>query len=86
MGIVSRVVPQAEFEPSLAALIVELQAKSRSVLKAAVRALRSAVPGDFRSDLGRMERAYLEDLMRLDDAKEGVQAFLEKRKPTWTGR
>jgi cyclohexa-1,5-dienecarbonyl-CoA hydratase len=85
MGLVSRVVPADEFEPSLAALLADLQSKSRSVLKASARALRKASPGDFRSDLGRMERAYLEDLMRLDDAKEGIQAFLEKRKPEWKG-
>ncbi len=86
MGLVSRVVPSEEFEPSLAALITELQSKSCSVLKAAARALRRAMPGDFRSDLARMERSYLEDLMGLEDAREGIQAFLEKRKPKWTGR
>jgi cyclohexa-1,5-dienecarbonyl-CoA hydratase len=85
MGLVSRVVDVAEFEPSLAALIAELQSKSRSVLRVTARALRRATPGDLTADLDRMERLYLEDLMKLDDAKEGIQAFLEKRKPAWTG-
>ena len=86
MGIVSRVVPPEEFEPALAALLADLQSKSRSVLKVAVRALRRAGPGDFRSALGRMERIFLEDLLRLEDAKEGIEAYLENRKPEWTGR
>ena len=86
MGIVSRVVPAEEFEPSLAALLAELHSKSRSVLKVTARALRKSAPGDFRSDLARMERVYLEDLLRLEDAREGIQAFLDKRMPTWKGR
>ena len=85
-GLVSRVVPADEFEPALAALLTGLQSKSRSVLKVTARAMRLAHPSDFRSDLARMERVYLEELIKLDDAKEGVEAFLEKRKPEWTGR
>jgi len=30
-----------------------------------------------------VERLYLDDLMACDDAAEGIQAFLEKRKPVW---
>ena len=85
MGIVGRVVPAEEFEPALAALLAELRSKSRSVLKVAARALRRTTPGDFRAALGRVERIYLEDLMRLEDSKEGIRAFLERRKPKWTG-
>ena len=36
--------------------------------------------------LARAEKTYLEDLMRTEDAKEGVQAWMEKRKPQWKGK
>ena len=36
--------------------------------------------------LARAEKIYLEELMRTEDAKEGIQAWLEKRKPQWKGR
>jgi cyclohexa-1,5-dienecarbonyl-CoA hydratase len=35
--------------------------------------------------LARAEKIYIEELMQTEDAKEGVQAWLEKRKPVWKG-
>jgi cyclohexa-1,5-dienecarbonyl-CoA hydratase len=36
--------------------------------------------------LTRAEKIYIEELMQTGDAKEGIQAWLEKRKPEWKGR
>lgn len=36
--------------------------------------------------LARAEKIYKEELMRTEDANEGVQAWIEKRKPQWKGR
>jgi len=40
----------------------------------------------FEKGLARAEKIYLEELMRTEDAREGIQAFLEKRKPEWKAR
>jgi enoyl-CoA hydratase/carnithine racemase len=32
------------------------------------------------------ERLYLDELTELDDMREGVAAFLEKRRPEWRHR
>jgi cyclohexa-1,5-dienecarbonyl-CoA hydratase len=36
--------------------------------------------------LARAEKIYLDELMQTEDAKEGIQAWLEKREPHWRGR
>jgi cyclohexa-1,5-dienecarbonyl-CoA hydratase len=36
--------------------------------------------------LAKAEKIYIEELMKTDDAKEGIEAWTEKRKPHWKGR
>jgi cyclohexa-1,5-dienecarbonyl-CoA hydratase len=36
--------------------------------------------------LARAEKIYLEELMQTDDVKEGIAAWMEKRKPVWKGK
>jgi enoyl-CoA hydratase/carnithine racemase len=36
--------------------------------------------------LDAVEEIYLQQLLTLDDAKEGMQAFVENRKPVWKNK
>ena len=38
------------------------------------------------SALSEMENVYLHELMKTNDAKEGINAFMEKRKTVWRDR
>jgi len=40
----------------------------------------------FEKGLARAEKVYLEELVRTADCKEGIAAWMEKRKPRWGGR
>ncbi len=59
--------------------------KSASSLRIANLAVRKDFFRRIWEDLPRMEGLYLKDLMESHDANEGINAFLEKRKPEWKG-
>lgn len=40
----------------------------------------------FDKGLARAEQVYLEELMKTEDAQEGIRAWLEKRIPVWRGK
>jgi cyclohexa-1,5-dienecarbonyl-CoA hydratase len=57
--------------------------KSASCLRIANEAVRKDFFRRIQEDFPRMESLYLKDLMEGHDANEGINAFLEKRKPEW---
>jgi cyclohexa-1,5-dienecarbonyl-CoA hydratase len=86
MGLVSRVVPDEELDRETEGLLQTLRAKSPSVLRITIKALRSIARRDFESSLTISEEYYRQELLETRDIEEGVRAFLEKRRPRWTGR
>ena len=57
--------------------------KSAACLRIANNAVRMDFFRRIGEDLPRMEALYFKDLMESHDANEGINAFLEKRKPEW---
>lgn len=60
--------------------------KSASSLKFAVRAARLEFNKVMKSKLKEQEKLYLDELMASHDANEGIQSFMEKRKPDWQNK
>lgn len=57
--------------------------KSASSLRMACRAARADIVKHFQANIAEAEKLYLYELMATADANEGIQSFLEKRKPEW---
>jgi len=85
IGLVSRVVPKAELEAAVDELASKIGSKSPAVVRLAKRALRAATSRGLES-LPEIEAIYREELAATEDMLEGLQAFLDKRKPVWKGR
>jgi cyclohexa-1,5-dienecarbonyl-CoA hydratase len=84
LGLVARVVPDDRVEGEAMALAARVARHSAASLRSAKRALRAGRVAA--TDLAAAAQLYLEDLMRTDDAVEGLRAFLEKRPPAWAHR
>jgi Enoyl-CoA hydratase/carnithine racemase len=86
LGLVNAVFPLADFDALAAEWLQRLYKHSASSLRFARRAFRLAQNADFYERLAAVERLYLDELMETSDANEGLSAFVEKRKPVWSGR
>ncbi|UCD63606.1 MAG: enoyl-CoA hydratase/isomerase family protein [Candidatus Zixiibacteriota bacterium] len=60
--------------------------KSAVSLRHAVRAARMEFNNVVKSKLAEQEKLYLDELMATEDANEGIQSFLDKRKPEWKNK
>jgi len=84
-GIVNRVVPAAEFESTVRDWAQRLAQHSPTAIRLGREAFYRQANMTFDDAL-----AYLHQMLTLnlltEDAKEGIAAFLEKRKPKWSGR
>ncbi len=85
-GLVNKVVALDDFEAELEKFIATFTALSGSALRSTKRALKAASGKPFAAALETVEGAYLNDCMRNSDAREGLNSFLEKRKPVWTNK
>jgi len=83
LGLVNYVVPPAELEQKLQSVLAKLRDLSASSLAMTRMALDLGAGTRFQSALGEVEDLYLNELMKTEDAHEGVRSFMEKRKPEW---
>jgi len=85
LGLIQHVYPQETFEVDAVGYAADMAGLSRPVLRLAKRAVVRSVGAPLDDALRSVERLYLDELMRLSDAHEGLNAFMEKRPPVWTG-
>jgi len=80
---------QSAAQPAQAALTYfaeQLEPKSSSSIRHAVRAARAGFAARVQQRLAAVERQYLDELMATHDAVEGLEAFVARRAARWTHR
>ena len=85
IGLVTQVVPEYKLDATVEAVIAQLSKFSPSSLGITKKAIYSWDSIHFDKGLARAEKIYLEELIKTADAQEGINAFLQKRKPNWMG-
>ena len=85
LGIVNRVVPAAELEAETLKVATQLAASAPLALRATLDVVN--IGGECGIEQGlQYETAQFGLMFATDDMREGTRAFMERRKPTFTGR
>lgn len=85
IGLIGEVSPSDELDSGVQNLVDRLSQLSASALRMNKRGYLMGL-SSWDGKMDDMERLYLEELMASEDANEGLQAFLEKRKPVWKNK
>jgi enoyl-CoA hydratase len=85
VGIVNRVVPDAELDATVEEWAGKLAAKSPVIMRLGKEAMRRQLDMPLDDALDYL-RAQLSLAQSTEDIVEGVSAFFEKREPVWKGR
>jgi enoyl-CoA hydratase/carnithine racemase len=86
LGLGSQVLDAADVLPTALELAHDIAVNAAPASVAASKRLLWDSFDLDRAEVGARETQIHLDLMRLDDAEEGVRAFIERRPPRWTGR
>ena len=86
IGLANSVAPEVDLEHVVQDAVHHLTQLSSAALAITKKAIYAWDAIHFDKGLARAEKTYLEDLMRTEDTREGINAFLEKRSPVWKGK
>jgi cyclohexa-1,5-dienecarbonyl-CoA hydratase len=86
MGLANRAAPETELESVLQQTLDQLRKLSPVSLSLAKKAIYVWDSIHFHKGLARAESIYLDELMKTEDAQEGITAFREKRQPVWKSK
>ncbi len=87
LGLVNKVFPsREEMMESVEKVVAEITSKPPLALRAAKTTINASLKCDSTDSVLAVERGNIMWLFNSEDKKEGVAAFVEKRKPHFTGR
>ncbi|MBU0617749.1 MAG: enoyl-CoA hydratase/isomerase family protein, partial [Planctomycetes bacterium] len=83
IGLVNQVYPVDGFDAAVDEYLAQIRKLSRPVVRLAKRATTMVTREQILAHLEQVEKLYLDELMKLSDAHEGIAAFVAKRSPNW---
>ena len=86
LGLINKVFSTQEFHQKADEFIGKLTSLSAPVLKLTKRAVDRGLYANISEAITSVEELYLGELMQTEDAHEGLNAYLEKRKPIWKNK
>jgi cyclohexa-1,5-dienecarbonyl-CoA hydratase len=86
IGLANRAARAEELDSVVEETLTELRRLSPVALALAKKSIYSWDAIHFDKGLARAEKIYFDELISTADAREGIIAFLDKRKPKWTGK
>jgi len=84
-GLANRVVPVSDYLNDALKLAEEIASRAPLAVRAAKRAINHSYESFLKDGLDE-ERQIFYNLFGTEDQKEGMKAFVEKRKPNWVGK
>ena len=86
IGLANAAVNEQELEAAVNQALERLSKLSPASLAATKKAFYCWDAMHFDKGLARAEQVYLDELMKTEDACEGITAWMEKREPKWSGK
>ncbi|XP_021513643.1 enoyl-CoA hydratase domain-containing protein 3, mitochondrial [Meriones unguiculatus] len=82
-GLISKVVPEEQLQEETMRIAKKIASLSRSVVTLGKATFYKQLPQDLRTAYYLASQAMVDNL-GLQDGQEGIEAFIQKRKPIWT--
>jgi len=86
IGLINKVIAAQSFREKTDEFISKLTTLSAPVLKLTKRAVDRGLYMSVNEGITAVEQLYLGELMKTEDAREGLNAFLQRRKPIWRNK
>jgi cyclohexa-1,5-dienecarbonyl-CoA hydratase len=86
LGLVNKVVAEADLPKMVGDVLGRIGEISAPVLEMTKKVIGSTQGLPLETAIKRSQDIYLNQLMDLEDAQEGLRAVLEKRKPVWKNK